>query len=78
MVRVITGTTLKRNDPVTVPSTTTLKSVLEEGRIDYANARIHLDGSPLSAGDLNKTFADFGITEGTCFLLNVVKADNAA
>ena len=37
---------------------------------------MHLDGSSLNPGDLDKTFQQFGITE-KCFLLNVVKADNA-
>ena len=36
-----------------------------------------LDGTTLMPGDLDKSFAQFGITE-KCFLLNVVKADNAA
>lgn len=36
-----------------------------------------LDGVTLQAGDLDKSFAAMGITE-KCFLLNVVKADNAA
>ena len=35
------------------------------------------DSLTLSPGDLDKTFADFGIAE-KCYLLNVVKADNAA
>jgi hypothetical protein len=38
---------------------------------------MNLDGSPLHPGDLDKTFADFGIAE-KCYLLNVVKADNVA
>ena len=37
---------------------------------------INLDGSTLNPGDLDKTFADFGIKEN-CFLLNVAKVDNA-
>jgi len=37
---------------------------------------MHLDGYPLQPGDLDKTFKDFGLGE-ECWLLNVVKADNA-
>ena len=37
---------------------------------------MHLDGSSLGPGDLDKTFAGLGITE-KCFLLNVLEADNA-
>ena len=39
---------------------------------DYTRGLMHLDGAPLGPGDLDKTFADFGITE-RCFLLNVVE-----
>lgn len=35
-----------------------------------------LDGSSLAAGDLDKTFADFGIAE-KCYLVNIAKQDNA-
>ena len=49
---------------------------LEEAGIDYTRGVMHLDGSSLQAGELDKTFEDFGIAE-KCFLLNVVKADNA-
>ena len=38
---------------------------------------MNLDGTTLKAGDLNKTFADFGVTD-SCYLLAVAKADNAA
>ena len=46
---------------VLVESTATLKSALET----------------ISNSDLDKSFADFGITD-SCFLLNVKKVDNAA
>lgn len=62
--------------PVTVESTSTLKEVLQNERIDYTRGTMHLDGSSLRPGDLDKTFDDFGINS-QCFLLNVVKADNA-
>lgn len=76
MVKVMVGNNVKR-ESVIVDSTTTLRTVLEDAGIDYTRGVMHLDGSSLMAGDLDKTFADFGITE-KCFLLNVVKADNAA
>ncbi|MDO5546896.1 MAG: hypothetical protein Q4F79_00210 [Eubacteriales bacterium] len=76
MVKVMVGNNVKR-ESVIVDSTTTLRTVLEDAGIDYTRGVMHLDGSSLQAGDLDKTFADFGITE-KCFLLNVVKADNAA
>lgn len=75
MVKVVVGNNVKR-ESVIVDSSTTLRSVLEDAGIDYTRGVMHLDGSSLQAGDLDKTFNDFGIAE-KCFLLNVVKADNA-
>ena len=75
MVKVTIGNNLKRSVEV-LEATTTLREALEIAEIDYSRGMINLDGSTLSPGDLDKSFADFGITE-RCYLLNVVKADNA-
>ena len=75
MVKVVVGNNVKRETAI-VDSATTLRTVLEDAGIDYTKGVMHLDGSSLNPGDLDKTFAQFGITE-KCFLLNVVKADNA-
>lgn len=75
MIKVVVGNNVTR-DTVIVDSATTLRTVLEDSNIDYTKGVMHLDGSSLNPGDLDKTFAQFGITE-KCFLLNVVKADNA-
>ncbi len=75
MIKVVVGNNVNR-ETVIVPPTTTLRNVLEDNGIDYSRGVMHLDGSSLQPGDLDKTFEDFGITE-KCFLLNVVKADNA-
>lgn len=76
MIQVTVGNNVKR-EKVIVDANRTLRSVLEEAGIDYTRGVMHLDGSSLNPGDLDKTFTSFGITE-KCFLLNVVKADNAA
>lgn len=76
MIQVFVGNNMGRKQ-VIVDENTALKKVLEDNGIDYAVGMTSLDGATLGAGDLNKTFADFGITE-KCYLLNVVKADNAA
>jgi len=76
MVQVIVGNNVKRETVVVSPETT-LRTVLEENNIDYARGVMHLDGASLNPGDLDKSFATLGITE-KCYLLNVVKADNAA
>jgi len=70
MLKIVVGNTVKR-ETVIVDDNTTLRSVLESAEIDYSRGAMHLDGSSLNPGDLDKTFADFGIAE-KCFLLNVV------
>jgi len=75
MIKVTMGNNLKRKTEI-LNAETTLREALESAEIDYTHGITNLDGSPLNPGDLDKTFADFGITE-KCYLLNVVKADNA-
>lgn len=75
MIKVTVGNNVKR-ESVIVDENTTLRAVLEDNGIDYTSGTMHLDGSSLKPGEIDKTFADFGITE-KCYLLNVVKADNA-
>ena len=75
MIKVTVGNNVKRNS-VIVDEATTLRSVLETNEIEYTRGTMHLDGSTLQPGDLDKSFSDMGIRE-KCFLLNVVKADNA-
>lgn len=80
MIKVIVGNNVKR-ETVIVDTSTTLRAVLEDAGIDYTRGVMHLDGSSLNPGDINKTFAEMGYTgepnKDKCFLLNVVKADNA-
>ena len=75
MIKVTMGNNVKRTSEI-LDENTTLRSALEMAGIDYTYGMMNLDGSSLSPGDLDKTFADFGITD-KCYLLNVVKADNA-
>ena len=76
MVKVVVGNNLNKSEKI-VESGATLRSVLEAAGVDYTRGQMNLDGCTLQPGDLNKTFADFNITTGKCFLLNVVKADNS-
>lgn len=76
MVKVIVGNNLHKSEKI-VESGATLRSVLEAAGVDYTRGDMTLDGCTLQPGDINKTFEGFGITTGKCFLLNVVKADNA-
>jgi len=75
MIKITMGNNVKRKSEILDPNTT-LRDALESAEIDYTTGIMNLDGSTLSPGDLDKTFADFGITD-KCYLLNVVKADNA-
>lgn len=75
MIKVTVGNNVKR-ETVIVESTKTLRSILEDAGVDYTRGVMHLDGTSLQPGDLDKSLGSFGITE-KCFLLNVVKADNA-
>lgn len=75
MIKVVVGNNVKR-ETVIVDANTTPRTVLEDANVDYTRGVMHLDGSSLNPGDLDKTFASLGITE-KCYLLNVVKADNA-
>lgn len=70
------GNNMKRNTIVIDPNTT-IRQALESQDINYSAGVTTLDGCPLQVGDMDKTFASFGIVEKAT-LLNVVKADNAA
>lgn len=75
MIKVTIGNNVKRKSEI-VDENTTLREALEDAEIDYTAGIMNLDGSTINSGDLDRTFADFGITD-KCYLLNVVKADNA-
>lgn len=73
---IVTSTTAGRKTAI-VPDTQTIREALENAEVNYAASVTYLDGVALPAGGLDKTFADYGITE-KCTLTNAVKADNAA
>ena len=75
MIKVTVGNNVKR-ESVIIDENTTLRSCLEANGVDYTRGVMHLDGSSLNPGDLDKTFASFGITV-MCFLLMGVTADKA-
>lgn len=76
MIKVIIGNNTTRISK-NYTEDTTLREALEAAEIDYAIGMTSLDGATLGPGDIDKTFADMGVTE-KCYLMNVVKADNAA
>lgn len=75
MIKVLVSNNMKRNT-VIVEKATSLRQVLDDNGVDYSRGTVHLDGSPLRAGDLDKSFESFGLGD-TCCLTCVVKADNA-
>lgn len=81
MIQVRIGNNLERNT-YNLSLDTTLREAFEGAGVDYSVGINSLDGATLKAGDLNKTFADFGYSaeEGhnRATLVSVVKADNAA
>lgn len=55
----------------------TLRACFEKNGVSYADGVNSLDGATLAPGDLDKTFAEMGITE-KCYLTNTKKLNNAA
>jgi hypothetical protein len=75
MIKLVVGSNVKKETKI-VSSDMTLRQAFEEAGINYAAGVSTLDGAALGPGDLDKSFAQHGITE-KCFLYSVVKADNA-
>ena len=59
MIQVTVGNNLKR-EKVLVNPNSTLRQVLEDAEVDYSRGVLNLDGSPIEAGGLNRTFAELG------------------
>lgn len=76
MIKVTYGTTLKKDSKI-VEKTMTLRAFLESVEFDYAGRTMTLDGSALTPGDLDRTFADFNLGDKT-YLMSIVKTENAA
>lgn len=54
----------------------TIREVLDENNVDYSTATPALDGTPLRAGEMDKSLASYGITE-SCRLSCIAKTSNA-
>ena len=75
MIKVIVGTSLNKTEMV-VSSDTTLMQACEEAGLNIGAGGITFNGSTVRPDEFGKTFADFNIVD-KCFLMQVVKADNA-
>lgn len=76
MITVTIGNNLNKEKFI-MDEARTVRSALEEAGVDYSASMTMLDGASLRPGDMDKSFADFGIYE-QCKLISVVKADSAA
>lgn len=72
-VRIVTNTNRKT---IVIDPNYTIRQALEANEVNYSETPVYLDGSPLQAGDHDKTFAEIGITE-KCILTAVKKTENA-
>ena len=75
MIKVTISNNTGRKD-IFVDPNTTLRNAFEENDVSYASGVAQLDGVCLAPGDLDKTFADFGVTDH-CYLSCLAKMDNA-
>lgn len=75
MVKIRINTNTKR-ETVIVEGSRTLRSVLDENRINYEITPVLIDGTPLQIGDHDKTLTELGLTNEHS-LSAVVKTQNA-
>ena len=75
MIKIVVGTSLNKTEMV-VSSDTTLMQACEEAGLNIGAGGITFNGSTVRPDEFGKTFADFNIVD-KCFLMQVVKADNA-
>lgn len=77
MIKVTVGTNTERK-PVLTEVNVTLKKTLQDNNVNTAKATVLLNGTQVSEAELNKTFEQFGIVDGSePMLIAVIKADSA-
>ena len=76
MIKVTIGSNFNQKVVEVDESTTTIRSVLEQGNVDYNRFTCHLNGDVVTSDKLDKTFAQAGIYED-CYLMSTTKADSA-
>ena len=75
LVNVKVGTNLNRTQ-VSVPSSKTIREILEENNINYATTTIFVDGVTVQLGDMDKSLEDLNIGE-SCYIIAAQKTENA-
>ena len=76
MIKVTVGNITRSSDVLVDPGKT-LRQVFEDNHVDYSAGSPTLDGTPLEPGEIDKTFAEFGVRDH-CFLLVSMKLNCAA
>lgn len=72
MIKVTVGKNTGATVDVVVPKTSTVRQVLEQQNLSYANAFIYISG--MVCRDLDATFESLGVND-SCFLTCTIKAD---
>lgn len=77
MIKVLVKTNTAREEVITEVTSTPAK-VFEEANAGVSGAMVNLNGTVLTATDLNSTFEQLGVADGATVNLNsIVKADGA-
>ena len=75
MIQMTIGSNTKR-EKVLVDENDKVQNILQAHGINYDRAQVHLNGTPISAGDFSKSLGSLGAEDGT-ILIAVTKTDNA-
>lgn len=73
-IKIYIGTNMDRDEKL-IDNNTSIREALNEAHIPYDTTTVYLDGAPLKAGEMDKTFADFGVTS-ECYLIAAEKTNN--
>lgn len=77
MIKVLVKTNTARREIITEAESTP-NEVFNDMGVSIAGSMVNLNGTPLSATDLNSSFSSLGATDGSSVNLNsIVKADGA-
>jgi sulfur carrier protein ThiS len=77
MIKLSLGTNTTRTN-VMVEAGDTLKEALAKNNVSTNGCAIHLNGTLIAGADLDQTFDEMGVADGTsASLIAVVKADSA-
>lgn len=75
MIRITVKTNVA-NETIVKAVTSTPKEVFNELGIDYAGKSVNVNGTPLTGDDINETFEELGVSDGTEVRIHaIVKAD---